>query len=161
MPSAYRARGAFIFEAALQHEATRRRTSLERLLETLLAGDATAHADLRVSLARMLHLALRPHPDVRSLNVFGSSLQEARPASDLDLLVHVADPDCPVVRALQRLNREISSAYRARFGRLVPRDFELLQVHVVTDAEVAAREGFAAILSSIHEERLCLGASGS
>jgi predicted nucleotidyltransferase len=151
--------GAFILQSAIHYLAARQRTTEERLLGRLRDGEGELHAQFRLAIARMLYIALHPEQEeLRSLHVFGSSVdQDARPASDLDLLVHVADPHCPLIQELHELDEEISQAYRELMQDKVPPSFSLLSIHVVTDDQVERRHGLASILSSIHMQRYRLG----
>lgn len=162
-PRVLRPTGAFVLQSALHYLAARQRTTEERLQALLRKGDPALHAQFRLAIARMLYIALHPEQeDLRSMHVFGSSVDhEARPTSDLDLLVHAADPNGPLVQALHELDGELSQAYREIMGDKVPPTFSLLSVHVVTDEQVRHRHGIASILSSIHMQRYRLGPPGA
>ncbi len=162
-PRVLRPTGAFVLQSALHYLAARQRTTEGRLQSLLRDGDPVLHARFRLAIARMLYIALQPGlKELRSLHVFGSSVDdEARPTSDLDLLVHVADPDGPLVQTLAELDAEVSQAYLEIMEDTVPPAFSLLSVHVVTDEQVERRHGVASILSSIHLQRYRLGPAGA
>lgn len=157
--SVLRPTGAFILETALHHLAARQRTSESRLQSHLRKGDPGLHAQFRLVTARMLYMALDPgQKELRSMHVFGSSVgDEARPTSDIDLLVHVEDPNGRLVRKLHELGEELSQAYREMMATRLPEAFALLSVHVVTDEQVRQRTGLASVITSLHLERYRLG----
>lgn len=158
MRQALRPLGQFILDAALHHLAAVRRSEPPEIAARLRSGDASCHADYRVSVAHMLHAALRPdYPGLRAMKLFGSSLRaEAKPTSDVDLVVHVASHKDPLVRGMERLSRELGRGFQTMVPGL-PRDFELLDLHFVDDADVAAGRGYASVLSGRHEPALRLG----
>lgn len=150
--------GHFILDAALHHLAAVRRGDVHDVTELLREGDASCHADYRVSVAHMLYASLRPdHPGLRRMSLFGSSLRaEATPASDIDLVVHVASHDDPLVRVMQRLARELSRGFHELVPDLPP-DFGLLDLHFVDDEDVETGRGFASVLTGRHEPGMRLG----
>lgn len=157
--TALRSAGSFILDAALHHMAAIHRTDIASVLADLRAGDGKRHADYRVSVAHMLHAALKPdHPDLRAMKVFGSSLGDhVNPSSDIDLVVHVAHRDSEIVVAITALGVELAQAFRDLIDPSLPDDFELLDLHFVDDHDVAQQRGFAAALTSIHRPGLRLG----
>lgn len=157
--AALRSAGPFILDAALHHMAAIHRTDIQEVLTSLRHGDRKRHADYRISIAHMLHAALKPdHPDLRDMKVFGSSLgDEVNPHSDIDLVIHVARKDSEVVDAITTLGTELAGAFQDLIDPTLPDDFELLDLHFVDDRDVSHRRGFAAALTSLHRPGLRLG----
>ncbi|MGB1587057.1 MAG: nucleotidyltransferase domain-containing protein [Thermoplasmatota archaeon] len=113
------------------------------------------HAAFRTSLAEHVANAVA-NEDAAStrIHLFGSSAgYECSPSSDVDILIEVDSPSAPIVRVLERINREASKEFRTLMGQPATRG-PLLDIHFVTRAEIEGRVGFAAILSSLNVERL-------
>jgi pyruvate,water dikinase len=128
----------------------------------LPAGD---HSRWRLGMAERLASSLdAPRFGVRAVYVYGSALSgSARPASDLDLLVHFAGS--PEQRSaldawLQGWSLALGEANFLRTGQRVA---ELLDVRFVGDAEVQAQSGHAAKIHAVTDAARELplgGASG-
>jgi predicted nucleotidyltransferase len=124
--------GDLVLEAALVALSARERKPVRALVEALRAGDRRLHAELRLALAWAIrHYLARDHPAVRAAYVVGSSLDdEARPASDLDLVLDIDSGDAALRARLEGLNLEVTKAYR-RLVPGLPDDFRLLDLHVI------------------------------
>lgn len=149
--------GALVLATALFALSVRERIPEEALVERLRAGDARLHSELRLSLAWALRHALAATPlGVRELHIIGSTLrEEARPASDLDLVVRVPDLPPELAPIIEALNADVTRAYTAMMANLGD-GFRLLDLHFVTPEEEAQGTGFAALLRGSSTERYTL-----
>lgn len=127
--------GRLVIEASLLALSARERIPWREAARRLAEGDARLHAEYRVALAWAVHHHLRrTHPQVEDVYVIGSSLEEnARKTSDLDLVILAASFNEDEEDSLCELNRSVSEAYREIVGGIPP-DFELLDLHLVTEA---------------------------
>lgn len=127
--------GRLVVEASLLALSARERIPWRVAVERLREGDARLHAEYRVALAWAVHHHLRKtHPHVQDVYVIGSALEErARKTSDLDLVILGASFSREDEERLREMNRAISAAYVEAIGGL-PRDFQLLDLHLLPEA---------------------------
>jgi len=139
--------GALVLATALFALSVRERVPERQLVERLRQGDRRLHSELRLCLAWALRHLLGNVTDERAaVHVVGSTLtDEARPSSDLDLIVEVPDLSPEGASALEELNADITRAYAELMTNL-GESFRLLDVHVVTSREEAQGMGFAPLL---------------
>ena len=136
--------GAFALDAALLALSMRERRPRREIEARLREGDGRLHAELRVCLAWALHRALREaEPAVRDVYVIGSSLEEARPVSDLDLVIVAERVDDALRARVDALDAQATRAY-ARLAGPLPPGFRLIDAHYVDARDAQAGGGFAA-----------------
>lgn len=149
--------GSLALATALFALSVRERVPEATLVERLRQGDRRLHSELRLCIAWALrHLIGRAAGGGAEVHVVGSTLtEEARPASDLDLVVRAGEVSPEARAALDALNADVTRAYAALMAGLCD-GFRLLDVHVVTPQEVASASGFAPLLRGSSAPRYAL-----
>lgn len=128
-------RGRLVVEAALVATSARERRPWADILRRLHEGDGHLHAEFRVALAWAVQHYLRQIlPEIGGIYLVGSSLEEARRASDVDILLAVPHATEADRAALEALNAEVSEAY-AGLLEDVPPHFRLLDLHLLVDSQ--------------------------
>lgn len=142
--------GERLIEAALAFTAERGKRSDEETIERMKANDLWTNSTFRYAMAKEIASGLKGNPMFRALYVYGDVMEDrARFASDVDLVLHVADDKVNFEAWIELLDEELVEQFQSRFG--VGEGLRmLLDVHVVTDEEVSRRAGYGAMLSSIH-----------
>jgi predicted nucleotidyltransferase len=138
------------FTQALTFCAKKLRRPPEEVLQLLARGDSWVHSTFRYALVNQICQYLsRLGTVVRSVYIYGSCMEDrARPCSDVDIIIWVNEKSDALVLLLERLNYLISDYYRALMGDKAEGMARMLDIHLVDDREVEAREGYGAVLSS-------------
>ena len=139
-----------LMESALAFTAERGKRSDDETIERMKGNDLWANSTFRYALAKEIAAKLNGNPMFRSLYVYGDVMEDrARLASDVDLILHVADDKANFEAWIELLDEELVELFRTGYG-LGDGMRMLLDCHVVTDEEVSRRAGYGAMLSSIH-----------
>lgn len=118
---------------------------------TEVAASSPAHWRWRMRMAkRIAALADPARFDIRRMYVFGSTKNAtAGPGSDLDLLVHVGDDAARREELLVWLDGWSHALAEMNYLRTGYRSDGLLDVHLVTDEDIARRSSFAVKIGAV------------
>ena len=146
-----------LLDLAVRFCARRLGKSEAEVLRDLEGGESEAHSTLRYSIAKGLteHLA-RLGRAIQGVYLYGSAMNgDAHVASDIDLIVIVAQRFDEASALLRRLDLALVAACRERLGTEgVPRS--LLDVHLVDVDDEADRRGYGALVHSTETSPVCL-----
>jgi predicted nucleotidyltransferase len=149
--------GGPLLDEALQFCAERLRRPESEVRRALRGDDQEAHSTLRYAIAKGLSVYLaRIGGGIYAVYLYGSAMKgEARPFSDIDLLVLV-DRKLDQVRAfLGRVDLALVTAYRSLLGTKDD-PASLLDIHLVDVGEEEARQGYGALVGSARISPVCL-----
>lgn len=140
------------FSRALAFCAKKLGKSQDEVVRLLAQGDRWVHSTLRYALVTQVCQYLsRLGTVVRSVYIYGSCMEDrAKPSSDVDIIIWVNEKTDALAVLLEQLNLLISGYYRALLGDKASRMARMLDIHLVDDREVEAREGYGAVLGSVY-----------
>ena len=137
-------------DAALRFCTLRSNKPIGEVVRRIKKSDLWANSTLRYALAKEIRKVLSSDPDVCDVYLMGSVIDDqARLASDLDLILHVRGEKETYETWLVLFDKGLTELFRKRFG--LGQDFiSLIDYHVVNDQEVNQRTGYGSLLTSTH-----------
>jgi len=152
---------AHIMEKSLEFCCKKEKNTREQIVEYMQAGRSNVHSDFRYALARTL-CELINESNIYAIYLFGSTVKDdARIASDIDLVVHVKSKEEKLLSLLEKLNFELLQCYKKLLGEKALNINKFLDVHLVDDREVKDGDGYGILLSSIFNRPLKIWSKAS
>lgn len=144
---------ASFFDSSLTRCSQLCRRTRAQVLRSLQENCPDTHSRIRYALAKELGRYLgESYCQVLAVYVFGSTMNDtAGKMSDLDLLVLVKDKTACLDNSVHLLNDGLLSSYRIALNDNALPLHTLLDVHIVDAAEMFARRGYGALITSTFE----------
>lgn len=138
-----------MIKSALNFCHLRSQISILEIIEKLAADDQWTNSTFRYALAKKISNVVARLPGVRGMYLYGSVMEDtARSRSGIDIILHVEAEKAPYKELMAWLDGQLTASFRKL---LKINDMKnLLNVHIVTDADVDRREGYAALLLSMN-----------
>lgn len=138
-----------MIKSALNFCHLRSRISIHEIVEKLAADDKWTNSTFRYALAKEIsNVVVRLH-GVRDMYLYGSVMEDtARSRSGIEIILHVETEKAPC----EELTAWLDSQLTARLCKLLRiNDMKnLLNIHIVTDADIDRKEGYASLLLSMN-----------
>jgi predicted nucleotidyltransferase len=89
---------------------------------------------------------------LRAVYLFGSTVNDTSGLrSDINLILSVGKKDPKTKKTMDGINDVLTEDYKELLGLKLRPSFRLLDIHYITDKDVKAKSGAAALLGSVHE----------
>ncbi len=131
--------------------AQRFKKSKTETVRMLQEGNCYVHSTLRYAIAKEISAYLKDHVDgIKGVYLYGSTAtNEARPCSDIDMLVHIDTDQKKVEEVTEKLERGVLRAYLKVLQDDIPLVLPLLDFHIIDTESIKKREGYAALVTSL------------
>lgn len=128
----------------------------QEVIQRLRSGCLDTHGYFRYSLAQQLAAYLGSMDDtIKAVYLFGSSLLDyLQPSSNINVLLHVTQDSAALSSLVNWFDAQCLQQYRTLLGSCAERMASLLDVHVVTDADVSKKLGYGSLVGSLYNPAL-------